>query len=158
MRVPALDHCGKVLFIEDFILFLKRNFRKAAASPAGMSWQTGRFAPPKPAGLPYLFTEGCSTFSEISFEKRSNMKKLLVVSVAGLLILSGCARGYVLTLSDGERIRTSDKPRLERGFYYFKDQSGHDAAPVFSGRIREIAPASMASPDPNSAFKPVSSK
>jgi hypothetical protein len=86
------------------------------------------------------------------------MKKLLVPGLAGLLVLSGCARGYVVTLNDGERIQTFNKPRLERGFYYYKDASGQDAPPVFSGRVREIAPASMASPDPNSAFKPVSSK
>jgi len=86
------------------------------------------------------------------------MKKLLFPTIAALLILTGCAQHYVLTLSDGERIRTGSKPRLERGFYYFKDASGHDARPVFAGRVREVAPASMATPDPTSAFRSVPSK
>jgi hypothetical protein len=86
------------------------------------------------------------------------MKKLLLLLLAGMVILTGCARGYVLTLSNGERIRTVGKPRLERGFYYFKDASGHDSRPVFSGSVREIAPASMASPDPSSSFKSVTTK
>jgi hypothetical protein len=84
------------------------------------------------------------------------MKQLSLLALAGLLLVSGCSSTYVLTLNNGERIRTNGKPRLEKGFYYFKDASGHDAAPVFSGRVKEIAPASMASPDESSAFKPVS--
>jgi hypothetical protein len=84
------------------------------------------------------------------------MKPLLLVTLACLVMVSGCSSTYVLTLNNGERIRTNGKPRLEKGFYYFKDASGHDAAPVFSGRVKEIAPASMASPDESSAFKPVS--
>ncbi|HEY2081912.1 MAG TPA: YgdI/YgdR family lipoprotein [Verrucomicrobiae bacterium] len=83
------------------------------------------------------------------------MKPLLLLALA-CLMMSGCSSTYVLTLNNGERIRTNGKPRLEKGFYYFKDVSGHDAAPVFSGRVKEIAPASMASPDASSAFKPVS--
>ena len=86
------------------------------------------------------------------------MKRMLLPALAGLSLLSGCARTYVLTLNNGERIRTNGKPHLDRGFYYFKDASGHDAAPVFSGSVRELAPASMATPDAASAFKPVSSK
>jgi hypothetical protein len=84
------------------------------------------------------------------------MKPLLLPALACLLLMSGCARTYVLTLSNGDRIQTHGKPRLEKGFYYFKDVSGRDATPVFSGRVTEIAPASMASPNPASAFKPVS--
>lgn len=86
------------------------------------------------------------------------MKKLLLPALAVLLVLTGCARTYVITLNNGERIRTHGKPRLQNGYYYFKDTSGHDAEPVFTGRIREIAPASMASPDASSMFKPVSTK
>jgi hypothetical protein len=86
------------------------------------------------------------------------MKNRLLATLAGLLILSGCARGYIITLNDGERIKAASKPHLERDFFYFKDASGHDATPVYSGRVREVAPASMASPDPSSVFKPVSTK
>jgi hypothetical protein len=84
------------------------------------------------------------------------MKLLLFPALAGLLLLTGCARTYVLTLSNGDRIQTHGKPRLEKGFYYYKDASGRDASPVFSGRVSEIAPASMASPNAASVFKPVS--
>jgi hypothetical protein len=84
------------------------------------------------------------------------MKPLLLPVLAGLLLMSGCARTYVLTLKNGDRIQTQGKPRLEKGFYYYKDASGRDATPVFSGRVTEVAPASMASPNPNSAFKNVS--
>ena len=84
------------------------------------------------------------------------MKPLLLPALAGLLLMTGCARTYVLTLNNGDRIRTHGKPRLERGFYYYKDASGRDANPIFSGKVTEIAPASMASPNQASVFKPVS--
>jgi hypothetical protein len=93
---------------------------------------------------------------ESVFREKFIMKTLLLLALACVLLTSGCAHTYVLTLSNGERIRTSGKPRLDRGFYYFKDASGHEAPPVFSGHVTEIAPASMASPDPSSTFKPVS--
>lgn len=86
------------------------------------------------------------------------MKKIFLPALAALFVLSGCAQTYVITLTNGERIRTHGKPHLDRGFYYYKDSSGHDGEPVSSGRIREIAPASMASPDASSMFKPVSTK
>lgn len=85
------------------------------------------------------------------------MKKLLLPALAALFILSGCAQTYVITLTDGERISTHGKPHLEHGYYHFKDASGHDAQ-VFTGRVREVAPASMATPDASSMFKPVSTK
>lgn len=86
------------------------------------------------------------------------MNKILLPAVVAALILTGCAQHYVLTMSNGERIRTGSKPRLERGFYYFKNASGRDAPPVFAGRVREVAPASMATPDQGSTFKPVQSR
>jgi hypothetical protein len=89
---------------------------------------------------------------------RCRNMKMLLIALTGFTLLTGCARSYVLTMSNGERIRTGSKPKLVKGFYYFKDASGHDAQPVFSGRVRELAPASMASPNPSSAFKPVSTK
>jgi hypothetical protein len=92
------------------------------------------------------------------FCENLTMNKMLAAVVAGLLLLTGCARTYVLTLNSGERMTAVGKPRLVNGFYYFKDTSGHDARPVFSGRVREIAPASMASGDANAAFKSVHSK
>jgi hypothetical protein len=86
------------------------------------------------------------------------MTKTFVPALVGLLLLTGCSHDYVLTMGNGDRIRTAGKPRLVNGFYYFKDGSGREARPVFSGSVREIAPASMASDNQTSAFKPVQSK
>lgn len=86
------------------------------------------------------------------------MSRIFLAFLGGLLVLSGCARGYVITMNNGERIKAATKPHFERGFYYFKDASGRPAEPVSAGRIREIAPASMVEPEPASVFKPVSSK
>jgi len=82
------------------------------------------------------------------------MTKTLLPALVGLLLLTGCSHDYILTLDNGTRIRTSSKPRLVEGLYYFKDASGRDARPVSTVRVREIAPASMASDNnQNSSFK-----
>jgi hypothetical protein len=86
------------------------------------------------------------------------MTKLLLSVLAALLLLTGCSHGYILTMSNGERVRTASKPRLVNGFYYFKDAGGHEARPVFSASVSEIAPASMASKESGSSFKPMQSK
>lgn len=70
------------------------------------------------------------------------MKKLVFVLLVGQSLLCGCAHTYVITLSDGRRITTAGKPRLENGRYTFKDNAGRPAS-VSAGRVKEIAPASM---------------
>ena len=84
------------------------------------------------------------------------MNKIFLPLLAGLLVLTGCAHGYVLTLNSGQRISTKSKPRLDRGFYYFKDPLGRTNV-IFAGRVREIAPANMVSDD-QPKFIPVQSK
>ena len=82
------------------------------------------------------------------------MTKPLLPFLAGLLLLTGCARHYILTLNNGAQIRTATKPKLVNGFYYYKDSSGREAAPVFSGSVTEVSPASMASPPPTAFGAP----
>jgi hypothetical protein len=84
------------------------------------------------------------------------MNKTTSIFFAGLLLLTGCARNYVITLHDGEHIRTKGKPHLVEGYYVFKDGLGREAT-VRANSVREIAPPSMVT-DQTASFKPVSSK
>lgn len=61
----------------------------------------------------------------------------------GCLLLSGCARHYVLTLNNGSQVDAWGKPKLVNGSYQFKDAQGRERQ-VSSSRVNEIAPASMA--------------
>ena len=76
----------------------------------------------------------------------SSIRPILLVLLLGAMLLSGCARHYVITLTNGNQITTAGKPqRSGDGYSYlftdFKGQPGE----VSVGRVREIAPASMAS-------------
>ncbi len=85
------------------------------------------------------------------------MTKKLLPALAGLLLLTGCAQHYVITMMNGNRYMAYSKPKLDdHGFYHYKDASGKEAPAIFASRIREIAPPNMVS-DPNAAFKPVHS-
>jgi len=70
------------------------------------------------------------------------MKPILLLLLS-VFMLCGCAHTYVITLDGGQRITTASKPKLKNGRYVYKDASGRDAY-VPQGRVREIAPASMA--------------
>ena len=71
------------------------------------------------------------------------MNKLVITGFLGLVVLTGCAHNYVVTLNSGIRVSTTSKPRLVQGRYYFKDAAGREVA-LPAARVREIAPASMA--------------
>jgi len=60
-----------------------------------------------------------------------------VLLAAGLLV-SGCAQRYTITLSSGTTLVSHGKPRLEKGYYVYKDGSGQEQR-VNSMRVREIA-------------------
>jgi hypothetical protein len=71
------------------------------------------------------------------------MNKLaLPVFLLGILAVTGCSHGYVMTLSNGNRITTANKPRLDHGTYVYKDAMGRENS-LPAGRVREISPTSM---------------
>ncbi|MGO8678240.1 MAG: YgdI/YgdR family lipoprotein [Limisphaerales bacterium] len=73
------------------------------------------------------------------------MKKLaapLLLSLS-LVLLSGCARYYVMKLSNGTRITSIGKPKLKGSHYEYKDASGRPQR-ISEGRVSEVEPASMA--------------
>ncbi len=51
---------------------------------------------------------------------------------------------------------TKGKPKLVNGYFVYKDATGRYAEPVPSGRVREVSPASMATPSAGAMFKNVS--
>jgi hypothetical protein len=67
--------------------------------------------------------------------------RLLPLMMA-LAMLTGCARSYVITLTNGSRLVSAGKPKLEGGQYVYKDVRGEKFF-VSALRVREIAPASM---------------
>jgi hypothetical protein len=75
--------------------------------------------------------------------KRPGPTLILVACSLLTLVSSGCARSYVMRMQNGTRITTTNKPKLERGYYVFKDSSGRKMQ-IPAGRVREIEPTSMA--------------
>jgi hypothetical protein len=71
------------------------------------------------------------------------MKKAALPLVLGLIALTGCAHHYVMRLDNGSEITTASKPQLKEGTYSFKDAKGGEQF-VAAGRVREVAPASVA--------------
>jgi hypothetical protein len=71
-----------------------------------------------------------------------------------LLLLSGCANQYVMTLNNGTKLTTASKPKLEHGRYSYKDANGGEHF-VPAGRVRQVEPQSMAQEDEKkNQFKP----
>ena len=79
------------------------------------------------------------------------MKPLLTLALFATLLLAGCARHYTIVLSNGNRISTLGKPKLQNGTYTFKDVKGQPAA-VSAGRVKEVTPSNMTSSRVNSGF------
>ena len=67
------------------------------------------------------------------------MKNALLPILMLLIALTGCARHYVLKLTNGSQITAASKPRLKEGSYCYKDVKGEKHF-VPAGRVREIAP------------------
>ena len=79
------------------------------------------------------------------------MKHLLLFLLL-IALLTGCARRYTITLQNGNQITAHGKPKLQGDAYVFKDANGQQGF-VSAGRVREIAPASMATSTSDSKFK-----
>src|SRR5437868_2948296 len=60
-----------------------------------------------------------------------------------MFLLGGCAHPYVLKMQNGTRVTSISKPKLDHGYYVFKDNQGRERR-VPAGRVREMEPASMA--------------
>jgi hypothetical protein len=65
--------------------------------------------------------------------------------------LCGCSNQYVIKLSNGTQITTVGKPKLDKGYYVYKDAHG-DKHSVAQGRVVEIANASIAAEEEKSKF------
>jgi hypothetical protein len=74
---------------------------------------------------------------------RSTVKRLFPALLLLSVLLTGCARNYVITMTNGARVTARSKPKLQGAYYVFRDAKG-EPAQVSAGRVREIAPASMA--------------
>jgi hypothetical protein len=79
------------------------------------------------------------------------MKRFLPILLLSVL-LTGCARNYVITMNNGTRITTKSKPKLQGSNYVFKDAKGQPAQ-IPAGRVREVAPASMATEEGSQFLK-----
>src|SRR4051794_20720306 len=47
-----------------------------------------------------------------------------MVLLLTVVVLTGCVHHYKITLNSGTQIESAGKPRLENGYYYYKDSSG----------------------------------
>lgn len=70
------------------------------------------------------------------------MKQLCLVLLIAPLVFAGCARHYVITLHNGNRITTQGKPQLQGGSYLYKDMGGNPGR-VGVSRVADVAPSSM---------------
>jgi hypothetical protein len=82
---------------------------------------------------------------------------MLILLLLGALAVSGCARNYVMTMSNGTRVTTASKPKLKSGTYYYKDAMGRQVT-MPAGRVQQIEPASMAKKEDSPMFKPTPSR
>ena len=79
------------------------------------------------------------------------MKLCLTLALFATLLLTGCARHYTITLSNGNRITTLSKPRLQNGSYVFKDAKGQPGS-LPAGRVQEVSPSNMTSSRVSSGY------
>jgi Bacterial protein of unknown function (DUF903) len=76
------------------------------------------------------------------------MNRISFVLLVCVTTLTGCAHQYVMKLSNGTKLLTASKPKLNNGYYTFKDAAGN-VNKISQGRVLEIEPASMAAEEKN---------
>ena len=78
----------------------------------------------------------------------------LLCPLFSLLLLTGCARRYNITLNNGHVVTTYSKPKRSKtgDAYVFKDRAGKLPA-VPAGSVRQIEPQSHSSA-PDAIYKP----
>lgn len=107
------------------------------------NWQTRYFEVVVPQGVQVQVLPCAPKSIQPPAVKRFIMKTTLFLLLLSAVLLTGCARRYVITLSNGTRLTAVGKPQFQDGQYFFKDASGRTGS-LPAGRVREIAPASMA--------------
>ncbi|MFO1478078.1 MAG: YgdI/YgdR family lipoprotein [Verrucomicrobiota bacterium] len=80
------------------------------------------------------------------------MKLSRIILLAGLLAVTGCARHYIITMSNGSQVVTTSKPKQDGNYFNYKDAKGNPAR-ISAGMVREIRPLSDAA-DSNAQFNP----
>jgi hypothetical protein len=55
---------------------------------------------------------------------RRRIMKLILPALLFSVLLTGCARTYVITMNNGARVTTKGKPKLQGSTYFFKDAQG----------------------------------
>jgi hypothetical protein len=87
-------------------------------------------------------------------KKSLSMIKLFLPAFLSILMLTGCARHYRITLTNNNVITTTSKPKVNKAgdAFIFKDRTGKMMA-LPKGSVKQIEPqSSSSSPDP--IFKP----
>jgi len=103
------------------------------------NWQTRYFEVVVPQGVQVqillsapFFNPGPGSLSEFPMK----VKLLLIVCALGLA--AGCRTRYELTLNNAVTITSVGKPKLDRGFYTFKDAVSGQKVTIPSGRVIQI--------------------
>lgn len=73
-----------------------------------------------------------------------SINALVLTLVLSSVLLSGCARHYVMKLNSGAEVDAFGKPKLRDGAYYYTDARGTNSV-LPASRVIKIQPASMAS-------------
>lgn len=81
------------------------------------------------------------------------MKTTNLLICLALLPLCGCSHQYVIRMSNGTRLSAVGKPKLEKGYYVYKDAHGEKHA-IAQGRVVEISNASIAEDEKSKFIQP----